>query len=93
MAIVDIGQLHSRYVRLADRFKALWTYNQLVTSVYKNVLHLPVPYTIDFPAVYEKIKGASDVIQSSNSADADPMMGRASAPWTTSTRSCWPPTP
>ncbi|MEO8216358.1 MAG: hypothetical protein ABI718_04685 [Acidobacteriota bacterium] len=74
MAIVDIGQLHSRYVRLADRFKALWTYNQLVTSVYKNVLHTAVPYTIDFPAVYEKIRSASDVIQSSNSPSADPLM-------------------
>lgn len=74
MAIAEIGQLHSRYVRLSDKFKALWTYNQFATGVYKNVLRFPLPYNIDFPAIYDSIRRASDVIQTSSAVDAVPMM-------------------
>ena len=74
MAITEIGQLHSRYVRLSDKFKALWTYNQFATGVYKNVLRLPLPYNIDFPSIYDSIRRASDVIQTASAIDAIPMM-------------------
>jgi len=74
MAIAEIGQLHSRYVRLSDKFKALWTYNQFATSVYKNLLRLPLPYSIDFPAIYDSIRRVSDVIQSTAGNKAVPMI-------------------
>jgi hypothetical protein len=74
MAITEIGQLHSRYVRLSDKFRALWTYNQFAAGVYKNVLRFPLPYSIDFPGTYDQIRRASDVIQSASAATAIPMM-------------------
>jgi hypothetical protein len=74
MAITEIGQLHSRYVRLSDKFRALWTYNQFATGVYKNVLRFPLPYNIDFPAIYDSIRRASDIIQSASAMTAMPIM-------------------
>lgn len=74
MAMTEIGQLHSRYVRLADKFRALWTYNQFAGGVYKNVLHFPLPYDIDFPVIYESIRRASDIIQSASAIAAVPVM-------------------
>jgi hypothetical protein len=74
MSVAEIGQLHSRYVRLSDRFKAAWTYNQFASGVYKNLLHEQIPYSIDFQSIYERIKRAYDVIQSAASGNAAPMM-------------------
>ena len=33
MSVADIGSLHSRYVRLTDRFKSVWTYHQFASAV------------------------------------------------------------
>lgn len=74
MSVAEIGQLHSRYVRLSDRFKAAWTYNQFASGVYKNLLHDQIPYSIDFQAIYDEIKRSCDVIQSSASTSAAPIM-------------------
>ncbi|HEY5610859.1 MAG TPA: hypothetical protein VIL97_06615, partial [Thermoanaerobaculia bacterium] len=65
MSVAEIGQLHTRYVRLSEKFKAVWTYNQFATGVFKNFLQAPLPYRIDFQKIYESLKTACDVIQSS----------------------------
>lgn len=77
MSVAEIGQLHSRYVRLSDKFKAAWTYNQFASGVYKNLLQRDLPYRIDFQVLYDEIKNACDVIQSAASATAGPMMDRS----------------
>ncbi|HEY0591611.1 MAG TPA: hypothetical protein VGF40_07580 [Thermoanaerobaculia bacterium] len=76
MSVAEIGLLHSRYVRLSDKFKAAWTYHQFVSGVYKNLLAADLPYRIEFQAIYEDIKKASDVIQSAASMSAAPMMDK-----------------
>ncbi len=77
MSVPEISQLHGRYVRLSDRFKTLWTYHQLASGVYKNLIDLPLPYNIDFQRVYEPIRKVADVIQSAAAATAAEMMDRS----------------
>lgn len=76
MSVAEIGQLHNRYVRLSDKFKAAWTYNQFVGGVFKNILQQPLPYKVDFQKLYEEIKKAGDTIQTSIAASATPVMER-----------------
>src|ERR1043165_6617007 len=56
MSVAEIGLLHGRYVRLTDRFKAIWTHHQFVSAVYKTFLQQPLPYNVDFQKIYERIK-------------------------------------
>jgi hypothetical protein len=74
MSVAEIGQLHNRYVRLSDTFKAVWTYNQFASGVYKNFLQQPLPYRIDFQKLYEEIRKAGDLIQTATPAHALPLM-------------------
>jgi hypothetical protein len=71
MSVVDIGVLHGRYVRLTDRFKAVWTYHQFASAVFKNFLGgTPVPYTIDFQSTYDRIKSVSATLNAAQARDA-----------------------
>src|SRR5688572_11808515 len=76
MSVAEIGQLHNRYVRLSDKFKAAWTYNQFAGGVFKNILQRPLPYKVDFQKIFEEIRKAGDTIQTSASPQAIPMMER-----------------
>lgn len=76
MSVAEIGQLHNRYVRLSDKFKAGWTYNQFAGGVFKNLLQQPLPYKVDFQKIYEEIRKAGDTIQTSAPSHATPMMER-----------------
>jgi len=73
MSVAEIGQLHSRYVRLSDKFKALWTFHQFASGVYKNLLGRELPYSIEFQQIFEELKQGGEVIQSSLS-DASGML-------------------
>ncbi len=64
MSVAEIAQLHTRYVRLSEKFKAIWTYHQFATGVYKNLLQQQLPYDINFQNAFEAIKAAGDQIQS-----------------------------
>ena len=77
MSVAEIGQLHTRYVRLSEKFKAVWTYNQFATGVFKNFLQAPLPYRIDFQKIYESLKTACDVIQSSTASGAVVIMDQS----------------
>lgn len=76
MSVAEISQLHNRYVRLSDKFKAIWTYNQFAAGVYKNFLQLPIPYKINFQQIYDTIREVCDVIQSANPVAAAPQMDK-----------------
>ncbi len=71
MAVLEIGALHGRYVRIADRFKAMWTFHQFVAGVFKNFINEPLPYTFDFQAVYERIKLAGTSINVAQAVTAN----------------------
>lgn len=70
MSVSEIGLLHARYVRLSDRFKSIWTYHQFATGVFKHLLDLPLPYAIDFQKIYDRVRGVSKVLTSSQIAEA-----------------------
>jgi hypothetical protein len=70
MSVAEIGLLHSRYIRLSDRFKALWTYHQFATGVYKSVIGAPLPYQLDFQLVYERLKAVTRMLNSAQVAEA-----------------------
>ena len=57
MTVAEVSALHARYVRISDRLKAIWTAHQFVSGVYRHFLAEPVPYELDFNALYDRIKG------------------------------------
>jgi len=62
VSVTDVGLLHSRYVRLNDRFKSIWTYHQFASGIFKNFLEQPLPYTIDFRKIYDRMKAISETL-------------------------------
>src|ERR1051325_10814792 len=70
MSVAEIGLLHGRYVRLTDRFKAIWTHHQFASAVFKTFLKQPLPYTVDFQKIYERIKAVMPMINATQSAEA-----------------------
>jgi hypothetical protein len=70
MSVAEIGLLHGRYVRLTDRFKAIWSHHQFVSAVYKTFLHQPLPYNHDFQKTYERIKAVMPLLNSAQAAEA-----------------------
>lgn len=77
MSVAEIGQLHGRYVRLSDKFKAVWTFNQLATGIFRNLMGQSLPYEYDFPQLYERVRASGDKIQTGSPADAAPLMDDA----------------
>lgn len=69
MSVAQIGELHNRYVRLSDQFKAVWTYNQFATGIFKSILQQPLPYKIEFQKHYDEIRAAGDAIQTVGGGD------------------------
>jgi len=70
MSVAEIGLLHGRYVRLTDRFKAIWTHHQFVSGVFKTFLQQPLPYQVDFQKIYERIKAVMPTINASQATEA-----------------------
>lgn len=64
MPVAEIEVLQSRYARLADRFKSIWTYHQLASGIFRNFLGAPVPYSVDFKALFDTIKAAGASLKS-----------------------------
>jgi len=77
VSVAEIAQLHNRYVRVSDCFKAVWTFHQFASGVFKNFLTVPLPYNIPFQQIYEEIRRAGEMIQSSNAALAGQMMEKS----------------
>jgi hypothetical protein len=75
MSVGEIAALHARYVRLSDRFKALWTFHQFAGGAYKNLLDAPLPYSIDFPKIYERIKAIGPLINAAQLAEVQSALG------------------
>lgn len=77
MSVAAIGELHNRYVRVSDCFKAVWTFHQFASGVFKNFLDATIPYDIPFQQIYEEIRRAGEMIQSSNVALAGQVMEKS----------------
>lgn len=79
MSVAEIGQLHNRFVRLSDRFKSVWTFNQLTAGVFTNLLGRTVPFEYEFQKLYENIRVAGETIQTISPGAAVPLMDRCEA--------------
>ena len=73
--VAEIGLLQSRYVRLSDRFKSIWTYHQFASGVFKSLLTTPLPYHIDFQNTYDRIRSANANIHASQVQEAASALG------------------
>lgn len=79
MSAVEVGALHGRYVRVSDRFKAMWTYHQFASGTFRNLLDVALPYDVDFPAAYEGIKALAGMFNEIQAARAAAELDRAEA--------------
>ena len=70
MTVPELSALHARYVRIADRFKSVWTYHQFATGAFRNLLGAAVPYEVDFEKVYEAIKHISSMLNAAQTLSA-----------------------
>lgn len=70
MTVVELGALHARYVRVADRFKAIWTYHQFASGAFRNLLGAAIPYTVEFEKLYESIKHVSTMLNAAQTTSA-----------------------
>jgi hypothetical protein len=71
--------LHARYVRLADRFKSIWTYHQFASGAFRNLLGAPMPYQVDFEKLYESIKHLSSMLNAAQTLSASQAIDRVEA--------------
>lgn len=62
MSVEDIATLHQSYVRLSDRFKAMWTFHQYLQGVHKAFLGDLPKVAADFQALYERVKSVSGLL-------------------------------
>src|SRR5438270_403928 len=70
VSVAEIGALHGRFTRQSERFKSAWTFHQFASGAYKNLLDDPLPYTIDFEKIYERLKTISITINSGQMDEA-----------------------
>ncbi|HEV2721124.1 MAG TPA: hypothetical protein VG323_13970, partial [Thermoanaerobaculia bacterium] len=77
MSVAEIGLLHGRYVRLTDRFKAIWTHHQFVSGVFKTFLQKSVPYNVEFQKIYERIKSVMPLINAVQAGEAAAALGHS----------------
>lgn len=76
MTVVELGELHGRYVRASDRFKAIWTYHQFASGAFRNLLGAAVPYEIDYNRIYESIKQVSSILNAAQVTAATQALDR-----------------
>lgn len=62
MKVVDVAALQKRYARISERFKATWTAHQFASGAYRHLLREPLPYELDFDALYDHVKGVANTI-------------------------------
>ncbi|MGH9363923.1 MAG: hypothetical protein ACRD1B_01465 [Thermoanaerobaculia bacterium] len=62
MSVEPIQLLQEDYIRLTERFKALWTFHQFLRGVYKTFFPSEPGYELDFNPLYEEVRGiAADI--------------------------------
>jgi len=74
MSVEKIQLLHEDYIRLTERFKALWTFHQFVRGVYKTFFSADPGYTLDFTSLYEEVKAIAARINTGAPESVDPLL-------------------
>ena len=79
MSVVEVTALHARYVRVSDRFKAMWTHHQFASGTFRGLMQVALPYDVDFPKVYDGIKAISSMLNAAQAERAAAELERADA--------------
>jgi hypothetical protein len=67
----DVHPTNARYIELAARFKACWTFHRFQEGLQKFFgLHDLGPTPVDFQSLYKRLKGASAALDAAGSASA-----------------------
>jgi hypothetical protein len=74
MSVEKIQLLHEDYIRVTERFKALWTFHQFVRGVYKTFFSTEPGHSIDFNAIYEDVKGIAGRISTGSPESVEPLI-------------------
>ncbi|HEY7863593.1 MAG TPA: hypothetical protein VIE39_08035, partial [Thermoanaerobaculia bacterium] len=65
MSVEKIQLLHEDYIRLTERFKALWTFHQFLRGVHKTFFSTEPEYSVDFHGLYADMRAAASKIDTS----------------------------
>jgi hypothetical protein len=74
MSVERIQLLHEDYIRLTERFKALWTFHQFVRGVLKTFSTAEAEQSFDFTAIYDEIKTIASKINTGSPENVDPLL-------------------
>ncbi len=74
MSVEKIQLLHEDYIRLTERFKALWTFHQFVRGVYKTFFSADPGYSLDFTGLYDEVKAIAAKINTGSPENVDPLL-------------------
>jgi hypothetical protein len=74
MSVEKIQLLHEDYIRLTERFKALWTFHQFLRGLYKTFFSTEPDYAVEFTALYEEVKAIAAQINSSSPEAIEPQI-------------------
>ena len=66
MSVERIQLLHEDYIRLTERFKALWTFHQFLRGVQKTFFASEPGYTMDFGKLYDDVKSVAGTIDTTS---------------------------
>lgn len=66
MSVASFAELNQRYIRLADRCRAQWTFYQLLHGLHKHLKHDSPPPELDFRDTFDRLK---ELAESLNNPD------------------------
>ena len=66
MSVERIQLLHEDYIRLTERFKALWTFHQFLRGVQKTFFSSEPGYSLDFGKLYEDVRAVAGAIDTTS---------------------------
>ncbi len=74
MSVERIQLLHEDYIRLTERFKALWTFHQFLRGVYKTFFSTEPGYSLDFNALYDEVRAIAAQINTGSPETVEPLI-------------------
>jgi len=66
MSVERIQLLHEDYIRLTERFKALWTFHQFLRGVQKTFFAAEPGYALDFSRLYDDVRAVAGAIDTTS---------------------------
>ena len=66
MSVERIQLLHEDYIRLTERFKALWTFHQFLRGVQKTFFATEPRYALDFAKLYDDVRSVAGAIDTTS---------------------------